>query len=411
MSAYTINIPHTNPFPLHKTVGGQRVYSPLDDKMSAVTGRRYVQQWALTDRMTFQVSWHGVPLNSSLVTTVRFIVNGTVKKTFAYNFGTTDVQGTLYTCFAVQKKVKGQSVYNGLFGFSQVIGTIKGNNNQTMLADGDCLQITVSDPTGAVWESDKMTISSNTAGTKLISYTNTSDAEEMIFDTYFGYMVFGYQIRLHGMVSEENMSTEADFFDTSNGGRLMIRSTPKWTTKLDIGLDGVGFPLYYVRLMTMVMACDTKTLDGFGEFELADNGFEKESFADYSNEFYHAVIVEKVNGLSQSSLSVGSRFTINATLDYNGNKTTVNVRVTSSGNGMWHIGELQGADVTLAQRLSGGDGEYRFSIPVGVITEDTTIVITARDVSNSVLGVASVNAKATLKGLNHMAIGDSFMVR
>lgn len=409
--SYRIRIPHTNPFPLHKTVGGQRVYSPLDDKMSAVTGRRYVQQWALTDRMTFQVSWHGVPLNSSLVTTVRFIVNGTERKTFAYNFGTVNVQGSLYTCFALQKKVKGQSVYNGLFGFSQVIGSIKDNNNQTMLADGDCLKITVSDPTGALWESDQMIITSDTSGTKLISYTNTSDADEMIFDTYFGYMVYGYQIRLHGMVSEEDIATNAEFFDTSDGGRLMIRSTPKWTSKLDIGLDGVGFPLYYVRLMTMVMACDTKSLEGFGEFELADNGFEKESFADYSNEFYHAVISEKVNWLSQSSSSVGSKFTINAVLDHNGNKTSVDVRVTSSGNGMWHIGELQGAEVTLAQRLSGGDGEHRFSIPVGVIKEDTTIVITALDVSNSVIGVASVTAKATLKGLNHMAIGDSFMVR
>lgn len=411
MSAYTINIPHTNPFPLHKTVSGQRVYSPLDDKMSAVTGRRYVQQWAPTDRLTFQVSWQGVPLNSSLVTTVRFIVNGTVKKTFAYHFGTTSVQGSLYTCFAVQKKVKGQSVYNGLFGFSQVIGSIKDNSNNTMLADGDCLQITVSDPTGTVWESDPMTISADKAGTKLISYTNTCDAEEMVFDTYFGYMVYGYQIRLHGMISDEEMATDADFFDTSDGGRLMVRSTPRWTTKLDIGLDGVGLPLYYIRLMTMVMACDTKSLDGFGEFELADGGFEKESFADYSNEFYHATIAEKVNRLSQESTSTGNRFAIKAELAYNGNKAILLVSVSSYGNGTWHLATIAGLDVTQAQRLGGKDGETKLEIPLGVLTEDTVIVVSALDATDTLLGSVSLVAKATPKGLGYMAIEDSFMVR
>lgn len=411
MSAYTINIPHTNPFPLHKTVSGQRVYSPLDDKMSAVTGRRYVQQWAPTDRLTFQVSWQGVPLNSSLVTTVRFIVNGTVKKTFAYNFGTTSVQGTLYTCFAVQKKVKGQSVYNGLFGFSQAIGSIKDNSNNTMLADGDCLKITVSDPTGTVWESDQMTISADKTGTKLISYTNTCDAEEMVFDTYFGYMVYGYQIRLHGMISDEEMATDADFFDTSDGGRLMVRSTPRWTTKLDIGLDGVGLPLYYIRLMTMVMACDIKSLDGFGEFELADGGFEKESFADYSNEFYHASIAEKVNLLSQESTSTGNKFSIKVWLAYKGNKAILLVSVSSYGNGTWHLAPIAGIDVTQAQRLGGKDGETKLEIPLGVLTEDTVIVVSALDATDTLLGSVSLVAKATLKGLGYMAIEDSFMVR
>lgn len=411
MSAYTINIPHTNPFPLHKIVGGNRVHSPLDDKMSAVTGRRYVQQWALTDRLTFQVSWHGVPLNPSLVTTVRFIVNGTVRKTFAYNFGTTNVQGSLYTCFAVQKKVKGQSVYNGLFGFSQVMGFIKDNSNHTMLADGDCLQITVSDPTGTVWESELMTISSNTAGTKLISYTNTCEAEEMVFDTYFGYMVYGYQIRLHGMLSDVDMATNADFFDTSDGGRLMIRSTPKWTTRFDIGLDGVGLPLYYIRLMTMVMACDSKSLEGFGEFEIADNGFEKEAFADYSNEFYHATITEKANSLSQTSSSTGNKFSIKAALTYKGNETTLQVSVSSYGNGAWHLAPITGLDVTLAQRLGGKDGDTNLNIPLGVLTEDTVIVVDALDATDTLLGSVSLVAKATLKGLGYMAIEDSFMVR
>lgn len=411
MSAYTINIPHTNPFPLHKTVSGQRVYSPLDDKMSAVTGRRYTQQWALTDRLTFQISWHGVPLNSSLVTTVRFIVNGTVKKTFAYHFGTTSVQGTLYTCFAVQKKVKGQSVYNGLFGFSQVIGSIKDNSNNTMLADGDCLQITVTDPTGAVWESDQMTISASTDGTKLISYTNTSETGEMVFDTYFGYMVYGYQIRLHGQFTDMAMATDSDFFDTSDGGRLMVRSTPRWTARLDIGLDGVGLPLYYGRLMTMVMSCDTKSLEGFGDFELADGGFEKESFADYSGEFYHATIAGKANSFSQESSSTGNSFTIMAELKYYGNDAEIMVAVSSYGNGAWHLATIQGTDVTQAQRLGGGDGETKLSIPLGVLASDTVITVSALDATDTPLGSVSLTAKAMLKGIGYMAIDDSFMVR
>lgn len=411
MSAYTINIPHTNPFPMRKTVGGQRVYSPLDDKMEAVYGRGYTQRWAPTDRLTFQVSWHGVPLNPSLVTTVRFIVNGVVRKTFAYHFGTTGVQGTLYTCFAVQKKVKGQSVYNGLFGFSQVIGSIKDNSNNTMLADGDCLQITVTDPTGAVWESDPMTVSANTSGTKLISYTNTGEAEEMIFDTYFGYMVYGYQIRLHGQIADMDMATDGEYFDTSDGGRLMVRATPRWTTKLDLGLDGVGLPLYYIRLMTMVMACDTKSLEGFGEFELADGGFEKESFADYSGEFYHAAIAEKDNSLSQTSTSVGNRFSIKAALRYKGNEAELLVSVGSYGNGAWHLAPIQGADVTQSQRLGGNDGETEFAIPLGVLTSDTTITVSALHATDTLLGSVSVDAVATLKGLGYMAVEDSFMVR
>lgn len=411
MSAYTINIPHTNPFPMHKTVGGQRVYSPVDDKMEAVYGRRYMQQWALTDRLTFQVSWQGAPLNSSLVTTVRFIVNGAVRKTFAYHFGTTNVQGTLYTCFAVQKKVKGQSVYNGLFGFSQIIGSIKGGRNNAILAEGDCLQITVTDPTGTVWESDPMTISANTSGTKLISYTNTSEAEEMVFDTYFGYMVYGYQIRLHGQITDMDMATDSEYFDTSDGGRLMVRATPRWTTKLDLGLDGVGLPLYYIRLMTMVMACDTKALECFGEFELADGGFGKESFADYSGEFYHASIAEKNNSLSQTSSSVGNSFSLKAGLQYKDNEAELLISVSSYGNGAWHLAPIEGADVTQAQRLGGADGETEFLIQLGVLTSDTTITVSALDTSDTLLGSVSVDAVATLKGLGYMAVEDSFMVR
>lgn len=411
MSAYIITIPNTNPFPMHKVVGGQKVYSPIDDKMSVVVGRPYTQQWAPTDRLTFQVSWHGVPLNSSLVTTVRFIVNGETKKTFAYHFGTTNVQGNLYTCFAVQKKVKGQSVYNGLFGFSQVIGSIKDNGNNTMLSDGDCLQITVTDPTGAVWESPRMDIKSGTDGTKLISYTNTSDTEEMVFDTYFGYMVYGYQIRLHCQFTEFDMATDGDFFDTSDGGRLMVRSTPRWTTKLDIGLDGVGLPLYYIRLMTMVMACDMKSLEGFGEFELAEGGFEKEGFSDYSNVFYHAVIAEKVNVLSKSSSSVGSKFSMKAALMYKGNNAYIELVIDPYGKGAWHLAPIVGADVTLAQKLAGWNGHTELVIPLGVLTVDTVITIVALDAIDTAIGSVSVTAKATLKGLNYMTIGDSFMVR
>lgn len=411
MSAYVINIPHTNPFPMHKIVSGSKVYSPIDDKMTAVTGRVYTQQWALTDRLSFQLSWQGVPLNSSLVTTVRFIVNGETKKTFAYHFGTTNVQGSLYTCFAVQKKVNGQSVYNGLFCFSQVIGSIKDNSNNTMLSDGDCLQITITDPTGTVWQSQQMDIKSDTSGTKLISYSNTSETEEMTFDTYFGYMVYGYQIRLHGQFTDFNMATDGDFFDTSDGGRLMVRSTPRWTTRLDIGLDGVGLPLYYIRLMTMVMACDHKSLDGFGDFELADGGFEKEGFADYSNEFYHAVIAERVNAMSLSSSSIGGKFAIKAELTYQGNKAIVNVAIDSYGNGSWHLAPSVSADVTLANKIVGGDGHTEITIPLGVLTDDTEITIVVLDSLGLTLGSLSLSASATLKGLNYMAIGDSFMVR
>lgn len=409
--SYRIRIPHTNPFPMFKTVNGARVYTPFDDKLKAVHGRVFNQPWALTDRLSFQMSWQGVPLNSSLVTYVRFYVNGDLRKTVTFHFGTADVQGTAYTCFAKQKAVKGTSSYNGLFCFSQVVGSIKDSNNATMLTAGDCLQIRIADPTGTVWESNPMDIIASTEGTKLIHYANTSETDELVFDTYFGYMPYGYDLRLPGYYSGFGMNTDMDLFDTSSGGKLMVQSTPRWITTLHLGQDGVGIPLYHIMLMNMVMSCDTKSLADFGDFEFNDGGFDMETNPDYSNDFYTATIVAKDNILSQQSESVAGKFVIFAEVKYKGNFAYIVVNVVSSNNGQWHLVPSVMTGATSATRLTGGDGKTTLVLDYGVIRTDTEVTIAALDALDVVLGSVTVNLKAMLKGLNYMEIGQTFIVK
>ena len=390
---------------------GKRLYTIYDDKISSVQGRNYTQVWCEEDTLSFQISWFDAPLDSSKTTTVRFYVNGTVRKTFTFNYGTTNVQGNLYTCFAVQKHTANSlSLNNGLFVFSQKIGAITDNHGERMLNEGDCFRITITSANGSVWESNHMEIVASGEGTKLIHYTNSSETNELVYNTYFGWMVYGYDIRLHGYYTDTSLASDMEMFETSQGGRIMITATPKWVTTLHLGLDGVGLPSYYTRLMNIVMCCDRKSINDFGEFEFFGDGFSLENFQTYSNEFYTADITTKDNKMYNDMDDGSGTFNMLAILEYETSQEVgYVVTVESNGNGNWYLS----APYAQAQsKLVGSDGMTTLYLKYIKSASDEPRTISVYKKNDNLLGSVTVNISAIMNsGLNFMAIGDTFLIK
>ena len=407
MSENTFLIPFSNPFPMFLTASGARKYTVFDDKARSVEGRLFTQRWAVGDRLSFQCSWYRVIPDNALSVSIVFEVNGTVRKTITHTLGY-DHGGTMYDDFFVQRRIGSSSQYNGVYVFSQIIGEIKDGNDESILSAGDCFRIIVTDITGATWESDFMEVCTSTDGTKLFHYSNASDTSTQTYDTYFGYVPDGYDLRLPAYYTGVDMASEYNVFKTSEGGIEMVDSLPQWKLTVHVGEDGIGLPLHYVMLLNVIMSCDRKSIADFGDYEFPDGGFSKESFDNYGNEFYTAVIARKDNPLSQQTH--GINHSVSVFVEEIGPEA-LDITVISRSTSRWRLSQNTVSTQKTVSKVYGYEGETKIRTTHERLAKDTDYTIEVVDDEGTVLATKTITVKASRGGLNYMKLGDTFVIR
>lgn len=412
---FKFRVPYTNPVYFGKVAGEGHEYRVWDDSLENEQYRTYTQRWHPSDRLSLQFSWENVAVSSDI--TVTFIVNGAARKTTHYDIDTEGVSGNMYSEFAIRQKNANGTV-NGCYCFSQIISQITDDDDEQMLNDGDCLYIEVTDPTNTVWRSNRMSITTDTSDTKLIHYSNTSAKTQYMFDTYFGYMPFGYDLRIEGGFTEFTPNTAASVFQDYNGGYTMISSLPFDTAKLSIGDDGIRIPRYMLRTLNAVFACDRKSVDGIG-FEMTGDTLSVDRVPGYANDVYSVVVARSDNRFSYESEGVNifnASYQPDEPYDISKRDPNVNTgKVTIQSSDEWYIDGLSAlGNIVSFERVSGGAGTTTFAYKIaknyGATELYETITFRSKSSETAIGELVIARRVEPRKGLEYMKIGDTFVI-
>lgn len=406
-------VPFTNPFFMRK-VGEKMAW---DGSLEEEESREYVQKWKSTDRLSFQFSWTGIRVDEpSPVMYVQIVVNGEVKFNRAYTLeldGIEQREGTMYGDYMVNR-AGGKGKMNGVYCFSQILGEIEEGGSR-IVSNGDCFNVRCVDMLGGVWESSEMICTEETDGTKLFHYTNTCSMEQEQQDTLWGYMPFGYEIRLDASFTDLTPKIESEVFEGLGGDYNLMSATATERVKLVIGSPSVWMPRKYLRIMNAMMACDDKQVEGVG-FELPEGGtIDVERVQGYANDMYSCEIARKENRRSYRSKGKASDFEAFCDLDFT-RKEPVSaegfIEVFSNEN--WYIDEQTLPDTISLGAFAGTKGQsvIRIEAQRNYTDEDITETISILDLkTREKIGELVIVRKAEKKrGLNYMIIGDTFKI-
>ncbi len=398
-----IRLPYSNPM-CFKSSGQRRVWEDSEEKEFSAC---YTQRWAESDILSFQFSWenyHRLSLTTDF--TVKFVVNGVVAKqaTFSATQNQT-YSGHLYDEFVVRKST-GDYV-SGMYAFSNRISEIKVSGNR-IINIGDEFVVVITDMRGTVWTSNTMLCTDNLEGTKLFHYKTDCGYRQSKFDTFWGYMVNGYDLRLEAGYTDLSSVSDMTLFDTYTGGKEMIRSMPKECVTLNIGDNATRIPRDFFRVLNVFLCCDEKTIDGV-DVEVSEGTFDISREAGVFNDKYAVPLVLRWNRHSYSS-EVENEILEFFVIDENDNSATVYVE-SSVG---WYLDINDVMNDVVFNRISGNDGSYKIEVRFEPNTSgsDMTYDIPLKRMDGSVKGTIQIVSKSVVNGgLGYMKIGDTFKVK
>ncbi len=406
-------VPFTNPFFMRKE--GQEM--AWDGSLREEESREYVQKWNSTDRFSFQFSWTGINKSEpSPMLYIQIVVNGEVKfdRTYALELnGIEQREGTMYGDYMVNRAGE-KGKMNGVYCFSQILGEIQEGGSR-IIRNGDCFKVRCVDMLGGVWESSAMECTDETDGTKLFHYNSTCSKEQEQQDTFWGYMPFGYEIRLDASFTELTPKMESEVFEGLGGDYNLMSATATERMKLVIGSPSVWMPRKYLRIMNAMMACDDKQVEGIG-FELPEGGtIEVERVQGYANDMYSCEIARKENRRSDRSKVHAKDFEAFCDMEITRKEPIAAegiIEVFSNEN--WYIDEKTLPDTINLGAFAGTRGRnvIRVEVQRNYTDEDIKETITILDLeTNEKIGDLVVVRKAEKrKGLNYMKIGDTFKI-
>lgn len=409
---FRFKVPFTNPVYFDRVSQNGSEYRVWHDSLANEQYRDYTQRWGLSDRLSLQFSWDGIPQSNSLSIELRFYVNGNLRRTISRTIGGALFQGDMYSDFIAQRRVGNSTAMNGCYCFSQIIGEIEDGDGEAMLHDGDCLMIEVQDPTGAVWRSGRMIVTGDLKGTKLLHYSNISALMQNEYDTYFGYMPFGYDLRIEADFHEQTPNNSASVFQDYEGGYELVSALPYETLKLSIGDDGVRIPRYMQRTLNAIMSCSEKSIDG-EDFEITGEPLSVERLDGYANDVYSVVIALSQNRFSYSSYGDQS-FSAYAerSPEQIGGRQSGTITVFASGG--WYVdGESLSESGISLDRVSGGPGTHVivYDMPKNTEADETKTIVFVSSETGTEIGSTDILSRKTFAGgIGHMSIGDTMSV-
>ena len=402
-----IRLPYSNPMCFRRR-GDKRVW---DDAEEREYQSCYLQRWSENDLLSFQFSWENYHIQSeSKNFTVKFIVNGAIARTSTFSaVQNLTYSGHLYDEFVV--RFRNDPYVNGIYVFSQRIKDITSGGR--IITEGDEFYVEITDMRGDVWTSNRMLCTGNLEGTKLFHYKLDCGMNDCRFDTFWGYMVNGYDVRLEAGYTELEPASDITLFDTYTGGKEIIRSLPKECVTLNLGDNARRIPRDFFRLLNVFFCCDEKTIDGV-DVEVSEGIFDIERETGVFNDKYTVQMVLRRNRHSYSTEAENEIVElIIGGFSGGDNDGASRTEVLVNSSDRWTLDINSVMNDAEFSKLTGGNGSDTIEIVFKPNTsgEDITYNIPLKNENGETIAtIQAVNKAVSPSGLGYMAIGDTFRI-
>ena len=440
--------PYTNPIVLTPI----NSYQPCQDDRLHEFVPCFQQQFAETDRLSFQVSWtNHNPITDGTQTLVIYILKNGVEYLFkSFSFLTHLSLGSYPSHFIKQSKVN-VSNYCGVFCFSHLISEITDGYKNTeydalttyhindnvsyngenyicfvqnvghlptdtnywqylgavnLISEGDVFKIRLRLNTNII-DSNELIYRDETYKTKLIHYYNTSIDNSVTHNTFFYYMPMGYDIRLPAEFLHSTQKADKEVFQGYDGYFNLVSALPYQVENIVIG-GYSGLPDELVRNINFILHCDNKTIDGIPYELTADSELEVNYFDAYNNRILNVELCRKNLDTQEYNPATpsASGYTQYDTVEKTTGKLTVvtdaNYYLSSDSNGI--------LGYTFSEIVANGTKTITFSTNKNLTAETiyTTINI-VNLTTNVIISTLILELPPTTKGIGYWTIGEFYV--
>ena len=247
ITSFLTYFPHVNPIVFFK----DGTYQNWMDATRYLPGNCYIQKYAINDRLTFQIRIIDEFDRSYLYRSYRLNIfkhdlrTGVVTNVYNEEQEITD----RWHVFSVTKRISEITTDTNEFYLRAEIRLM---DNQipsfpitlhTVNYESNTLQL--------ITEPEEI------QDTKVIRYTNSTDK----FDTLFGEMPAGFEIRLPALFGQPTPGQSSNIFESYQRDLELISATPFENINLYIGQDNIGIPDWHLKNINAILCCDYKAID------------------------------------------------------------------------------------------------------------------------------------------------------
>lgn len=272
-----VRVPKLNPLVFTKS-GEYNVY---DDAALKEQLFPYVQPYASTDRITFQIQWDNVPIDQELSIQIE-LVDKDSNTSFYRNYSFTGVTsgGTNYTNYYKQF-LTSSGICGGHFVFDFLVSDI------SEIVTGEqfyfIFSLALKDlEIETILISNCFNLISDLSDTKLLKYTQSYYEGNGIYETFIAAMTRGFYLRLPCYFKQVQQVFEKTIFENYRKDVELINSNVAEKYILHIGGSN-GIPDWFIENLKFIFALDTKIIDNI-QYELTiDSEFSVEPIDKFNN--------------------------------------------------------------------------------------------------------------------------------
>ena len=272
-----VRVPKLNPLIFSQT--GE--YNPYNDAALKEQLFGYVQPYAATDRITFQIQWDDIPLAQEV--SIQIELYDKISNTSFYrNYTFTGITsgGTNYTNYYKQF-LTSTGICGGYFIFDWLVSDI----SEIVSGGQYYFMFTLSFKDlekEIVLTSNYFQLISDLSDTKLLKYTQSYFDGNGIYDTFISVMTRGFYLRLPCYFKQPQQIFEKTVFESYRNDVELINSSVNEKYILHIGGSN-GIPDYLIENLKFIFGVDTKILDNV-QYELTlDSEFSVEYIEKFNN--------------------------------------------------------------------------------------------------------------------------------
>lgn len=271
-----VRVPKLNPLVFTNASGEYNVY---DDAALKEQLFPYVQPYASTDRITFQIQWDQIPVGQEVYFKIELLINGVASSFYRdYTFTGVTSGGDNYTNYYKQF-LTDTGIVGGYFVFdwlvsdiSEIVAGVSYNFKFTIDGGGDPFILT----------SNCFQLVSDISDTKLLKYTQSYYEGNGIYETFIAAMTRGFYLRLPCYFKQVQQVFEKTIFENYRKDVELISSNVGEKYILHIGGSN-GIPDWFIENLKFIFALDTKIIDNI-QYELTiDSEFSVEPIDKFNN--------------------------------------------------------------------------------------------------------------------------------
>ena len=273
-----VRVPKLNPLVFTNASGEYNVY---DDAALKEQLFPYVQPYASSDRITFQIQWDNVPIDQELAIQIELFDKDS-NTSFYRNYSFTGVTsgGDNYTNYYKQF-LTSSGICGGYFIFDFLVSDISeivSGKQFYFLATISMRNLEIE----TILKSNCFQLVSDLSNTKLLKYTQSYYEGNGIYETFIAAMTRGFYLRLPCYFKQVQQVFEKTIFENYRKDVELISSNVAEKYILHIGGSN-GIPDWFIENLKFIFALDTKIIDNI-QYELTiDSEFSVEPIDKFNN--------------------------------------------------------------------------------------------------------------------------------